>query len=464
MRTNIIRPTSRGYDAVSIADILANEYRILCLDNEVTAEKAQEIIMQLIIYYLIDPNKPIFLIISGPGGGVDWGLMIIDTMNAISCPIYTICTGLAASMDALLLAAGDKGRRFILPHSRVMVHEPLIPGGVGGSANTLTALFGASGAGKSENIKNTLSVFNNGSPIVLDQKGRFYGEFAEDFRERGFKTVLINVTDPANSDRYNPFGIIKDYEGCIKTSDLMVRLTDKDSGGVNNFDSNAKRLLFTLVLAALLEGINDFKLNPFFFIRVLNMFQPEDMEKKEKSRIYRFFTAHDDAYREKTGERSWAVEQFRKFMALGKDTAGYIILNVQASVAVFDSKEMRKMTFKSDFGTTTKIHNFTNMISNMRSRAISVIIAIQAISQLEDCYGKTWTTIVNNCDNIVNMGGNDPITAEYFSKLFNVPTEKITEMPLKHHYIKQRGKPPRYGKSKYFIDYYKIGEQCAESD
>ena len=63
------------------------------------------------------------MIMSGPGGGVDWGLKIIDAMNAVSSPVYTLCTGIAASMDAVIFAAGEKGHRYILPHSRVMIYE-----------------------------------------------------------------------------------------------------------------------------------------------------------------------------------------------------------------------------------------------------------------------------------------------------------------------------------------------------
>lgn len=108
------------------------EDRIIFLTGEVTTELANTIIAQMLYLEGKDSSKDICLYINSQGGVVDAGLAILDTMNYIKCNVSTICVGLAASMSAVLLSAGEKGKRYALPHSRIMIHQPL--GGVQGQA------------------------------------------------------------------------------------------------------------------------------------------------------------------------------------------------------------------------------------------------------------------------------------------------------------------------------------------
>ena len=108
------------------------EDRIIFLTGEVTTELANTIIAQMLFLEGKDSSKDISLYINSPGGVVDAGLAILDTMNYIKCDVSTICVGMAASMSAVLLSAGTKGKRYCLPHSRIMIHQPL--GGVQGQA------------------------------------------------------------------------------------------------------------------------------------------------------------------------------------------------------------------------------------------------------------------------------------------------------------------------------------------
>ncbi|MFN3550330.1 MAG: ATP-dependent Clp protease proteolytic subunit [Endomicrobiia bacterium] len=94
----------------------------------ITTDIADLVIAQLLYLEGEDPNKDIFLYINSPGGMVTAGLAVYDTMQYISCPITTVCVGMAMSFGALLLAAGTKGKRFALPHARIMIHQPLIYG------------------------------------------------------------------------------------------------------------------------------------------------------------------------------------------------------------------------------------------------------------------------------------------------------------------------------------------------
>lgn len=132
----IIRESSRGYDLISIQDEML-AHRELELAGEVDADSANALIRQMRYLQRQDPDAEITLYINSPGGGVDSGLALYDVMQAISCPIRTVCVGLAASMAALLFIAGD--RRDMLPHSRLMIHDPLIVQ-TGGSALRLKAV------------------------------------------------------------------------------------------------------------------------------------------------------------------------------------------------------------------------------------------------------------------------------------------------------------------------------------
>lgn len=109
--------------------------RIIFLGLGITAEMANVVIAQLLYLESEDPEKEISIYVNSPGGHVSAGLAIYDTMQYIRCPVTTICVGQASSMAAILLAAGTLGRRFALPHARMLLHQPL--GGVGGQAQDI---------------------------------------------------------------------------------------------------------------------------------------------------------------------------------------------------------------------------------------------------------------------------------------------------------------------------------------
>lgn len=109
-----------GYDMDSI--MLSD--RIIFVDDEITPELASDVIKQILYLEKQDPNTPITLYINSPGGYVTAGLAIYDTMQFVQCPISTVCMGMAASMASVLLSAGTKGKRYILPNAEVMIHQP----------------------------------------------------------------------------------------------------------------------------------------------------------------------------------------------------------------------------------------------------------------------------------------------------------------------------------------------------
>ncbi len=119
----VIEQTGRGERAYDIYSRLLKE-RIIFIGTPIDDTVANLIIAQLLFLEADDPSKDISLYINSPGGVVSSGLAIYDTMQFVKPPVSTICIGMAASMAALLLAAGEKGKRFTLPHARVMIHQP----------------------------------------------------------------------------------------------------------------------------------------------------------------------------------------------------------------------------------------------------------------------------------------------------------------------------------------------------
>ncbi|NLM19467.1 MAG: ATP-dependent Clp protease proteolytic subunit [Clostridiaceae bacterium] len=130
----VIEQTNRGERSYDIFSRLLKE-RIIILSNQVDHASASLIMAQLLFLEAEDPNKDIQFYINSPGGEVSSGLMVYDTIQYIKSDVQTICMGMAASMGAVLLSAGTKGKRFILPNAEVMIHQP--SGGVEGQASDI---------------------------------------------------------------------------------------------------------------------------------------------------------------------------------------------------------------------------------------------------------------------------------------------------------------------------------------
>lgn len=130
----VVEQTSRGERAYDIYSRLLKD-RIIFIGTPINDDVANSIIAQLLFLEADDPDKDIHIYVNSPGGVVTAGLAIYDTMNYIKAPVSTICLGQAASMGAVLLTAGTKGKRFALPNSRIMIHQPL--GGFQGQATDI---------------------------------------------------------------------------------------------------------------------------------------------------------------------------------------------------------------------------------------------------------------------------------------------------------------------------------------
>ena len=162
----VIEQSGRGERSFDIYSRLLRD-RIVYLSGEVNDENANLVIAQLLFLESENPDKDISLYINSPGGSVYAGLGIYDTMQFISSDVSTICTGMAASMAAVLLVAGTKGKRFGLKHSRVMIHQPL--GGVQGQASDIEIT-----------AREILKVKKALYTIISDHSGRPYEEIEHD--------------------------------------------------------------------------------------------------------------------------------------------------------------------------------------------------------------------------------------------------------------------------------------------
>ena len=161
----VVEQTNRGERSYDIYSRLLED-RIIFLTGEITDQTANLVIAQLIYLEGKDPDKDIMMYINSPGGSVVAGMAIYDTMNYIKCDVCTICIGMAASMAAILLSSGTKGKRYALANSEVMIHQPL--GGFHGQASDIK--IHAAHMEKTKKSINRILSENTGMPIETVEK------------------------------------------------------------------------------------------------------------------------------------------------------------------------------------------------------------------------------------------------------------------------------------------------------
>ena len=146
---------------------ILNERKVF-LWGQVDDDSAKHVVERLLYLEMVAPGKEIQLIINSPGGYVTSGFAIFDTMKSISSPVSTICSGLAASMGSILLSAGEKGKRYVLPHARVMIHQP--SGGAGGQASDIEI-----------QVKELIKTKELGAKILAENCGQPVDQVMKDF-------------------------------------------------------------------------------------------------------------------------------------------------------------------------------------------------------------------------------------------------------------------------------------------
>lgn len=184
----VVEQTSRGERSYDIFSRLLKE-RIIMLSGEITDETAQLVVAQLLFLDSEDPDKDISIYINSPGGSVTAGMAIYDTMELINADVSTICVGMAASMGAFLLSCGAKGKRYALPHSEIMIHQPL--GGFKGQATDIE--IHANWMLKIKKILNETLSKNTGKPYdtIVNDTERDNFMSAEEAKEYGLVDAVL---------------------------------------------------------------------------------------------------------------------------------------------------------------------------------------------------------------------------------------------------------------------------------
>ena len=171
----VIEQTGRGERSFDIFSRLLND-RIIILSEEVNDTTASLVVAQMLYLEAQDPDKDISLYINSPGGSITAGMAIFDTMNFVKCDVSTICIGMAASMGAFLLAAGTKGKRYSLPNSEIMIHQPL--GGFQGQATDIKI-----------HADLILSIRERLNRILAERTGKSYEQICADTERDNFLTA-----------------------------------------------------------------------------------------------------------------------------------------------------------------------------------------------------------------------------------------------------------------------------------
>ena len=173
----VVEQTNHGERSFDIYSRLLND-RIVFLCDEVNDTTASLVVAQLLYLEAQDPDKDISLYINSPGGSITAGMAIYDTMNYIKCDVSTVCIGMAASMGAFLLRAGTKGKRFALPNSEIMIHQPLISGGLKGQATDVKIY--------TDHLLRTKEKMNK---ILSENTGKTYEQVCEDTERDNFMSA-----------------------------------------------------------------------------------------------------------------------------------------------------------------------------------------------------------------------------------------------------------------------------------
>jgi ATP-dependent Clp protease protease subunit len=174
----VVEQTNRGERSYDIYSRLLED-RIIFLADQVDNATSSLVVAQMLYLEAKDPDKDIQFYIDSPGGSITAGMAIYDTMQYIKCDVSTICIGMAASMGAFLLAAGTKGKRFALPNSEIMIHQPLISGGGLSGQTTDIKIY-------TDHLVNTKKKMNE---ILAERTGQTYEKLCEDTERDNFMTA-----------------------------------------------------------------------------------------------------------------------------------------------------------------------------------------------------------------------------------------------------------------------------------
>ena len=191
----VIEQTNRGERSFDIYSRLLKD-RIVFLGGEINDDTANLVVAQMLFLEMDNPDADISLYINSPGGSITAGMAIFDTMNYVKCPVRTVCIGMAASMGAFLLTAGEKGKRLALPNSEVMIHQPL--GGASGQASDVQ--IRAEWLLKTKQKMNRLMAEMTGQPLAQVEKDADR-DFFMSAKEALAYGIIDEIYEPRGKDK-----------------------------------------------------------------------------------------------------------------------------------------------------------------------------------------------------------------------------------------------------------------------
>ncbi len=363
--------------------------------------------------------------------------------------------------------------------------------------NNNVLVIGTTGAAKTRTVVVPNLLECVGSYIVTDPKGNLYKQWGKYMQEQGYRVLRLSFIHPEKSVHYNPLKYVKTTHQIQQLANSIVSSSDGKSS--DPFWDESSLMLINSLIAYIKESTREESQgqNIHTIMELLRLAGREDGEMETALNLLM-----TELHEEKPD--SWAYKQYRNISQAPERTFNSIVVSAIAKFNTIDTEEISKMmeydeiNLKSigqrktvvfvevsdsdrsmdklvnifftqamnqlctyadeecadsmlpvpvrfimdDFATNCRIDNFENMISNIRSRKISAILILQSLSQLEDGYGRSSHTIVDDCDTLVYMGGNDPETAQAIAIRCNKTTQTILHMPLCSSWIFRRGEKP----------------------
>ncbi len=362
-------------------------------------------------------------------------------------------------------------------------------------------ITGSVGCGKTRNIVSPNIHEATGSYIITDPKGNLYKKYGDYLRKKGYNVLLLDFIDPTRSVKYNPLAFIRSTQDILKIASVIVNSDDSKNTRADPFWDNNSTTFLCSILGYLYERNQMNGTSKCSIAEVMNLLR-EGSRQNEDSKISMLsnrFRIHKNA-----NPKSWACEQFDNINAAPYKTYDCIRTTLTGKFASLDTPELNEMlsgngfSFRDvadrktavfvnvsdtdrsldilvdlfftqamnelcyyadnecednrlpipvrfildDFATNCKIKEFPRMISSFRSRAISVMLMIQAESQLKACYGDDASTIIANCDTYAYLGGNDLATQKSISERCDRPFREVASMPVGSCWVFRRGSKP----------------------
>ena len=368
--------------------------------------------------------------------------------------------------------------------------------------NNNVLVVGTSGAGKTRSIVSPNILQASGSYIIVDPKGNLYGKYANYLRARGYSVQKLNFAYPMDpeTNSYNFFQYIRDDQDIRKIAHMLINTgySDSKSHSPDPFWDESGELLLVALIGYLFYHYDSRECTLSNVLQLVQACEIGEYSDHEQSPLDYMFEEIGKADSEDSSYKA-----YKRLRQAPAKTLKSILVTVSAKLAVFDSKELRRLferdtvciskigeqkralfvvvsdTDRSmdpmanlfftqainelcrtaderpgqrlpvdvrfildDFATNVRIGEFPRMVASIRSRGISTMLMIQAESQLKNAYGEDGRTIIGNCDTYVYLGGNDVETAQSVAMRANQPLDQILYMPVGTNWIFRRGQKP----------------------